>query len=140
MTLPAPRDQFCGCIWLPRIRSKAQLFKAGKLPKDYVRPFCHPVAADGHFLAHFQTDKDALLAVVDLPDAEFKAWFLALPNNSDELIAEWNEIAVNLGRPGYPMDERFVWAMENLYPEMKQYDPETVFEMIEYDEGIRPTE
>lgn len=137
MKLPAPRDEQCGCIWLPRIRAKAQRFKAGTLSKDYLRPFCHPVAADGHFLAQFNTDKDSLIAACDLPDAEFEAWFLSLPDNNNERIAEWNEIAVNLGRPGYPMDERFVWALENLYPELMQYDPETVFEMIEYDEGIR---
>ncbi|MBK1857266.1 DUF5069 domain-containing protein [Cerasicoccus arenae] len=136
MNLPAPRDTLFGCMWLPRIRAKAQQYKTGKLPEIYARPFCIPPAVDGQFLAHFQLDKDAILDACDLPDADFEAWFRALPNNSDAHIAKWNEIAVNLGRPGYPMAERLPWAISEYYQHIAHLNPQTVFATLEADEGI----
>jgi len=135
MKLPAPRDELYGCIWLPRIRTKAQLHVAGELPEAYQRPFCHAEGVDGHFLAHFNTDQAALLVASVLPDVEFEEWFRGLRDNCDDHIAAWNEIAVNLGKPGTLMADRFAWARKKYYQHLNP-QPETVFEALEADEGI----
>ncbi|WP_269538624.1 DUF5069 domain-containing protein [Cerasicoccus fimbriatus] len=137
MKLPAPRDEQYGCIWLPRLREKARLFLAEELPAEYLRAFCLPPAVDGLFLTHFNTSKEAFLTACTLPEDAFEAWFLTLQDNSPEHIAAWNESVVNFGRPGYPMAERFPWAKENFYPNLAHLDLQTVFEALEYDEGIR---
>lgn len=136
MKLPAPRDKLFGCMWLPRLRAKAQLHQRGELPEAYQRPFCAAPGVDGQFLAHFQTDQDALLVACDLPDAEFEAWFFELPDNGEGRVDAWNEVAVNLGRPGYPMAERFEWALGQYYTHLADRQLETVFEALEADEGI----
>ena len=107
--IPSPRTRLVDCIWLPRFLAKARQVQAGQLPPDYAARFCAPDSVDDHFLTHFSlTQADALDAVKSHPDDDaFGAWFLAQPGVSAERIARWNEFAENLGRPGYPMAERF---------------------------------
>lgn len=136
MKLPAPREKLFGCMWLARLRAKAQQVADGALPPDYLRAFCHPHGVDGHFLAHFNADEETLLAACNLPDDAFEAWFRALPGNSDAHITAWNEIAVNLGKPGYPMASRFRWALSQYYNHLTHIPLETVFDALEADEAI----
>jgi hypothetical protein len=37
---------------------KTRHHPAGTLEPDFVLPFCHPIATDGVFLAHFEVEKD----------------------------------------------------------------------------------
>lgn len=134
--LPPPREELFGCMWLPRIRAKAQLIENDALPDPYKRAFCHREGVDGHFLSHFNLERDALLAACHLPDDEFEHWFMGLPDNNEGHIATWNMLAVNLGRPGYPMAERFQWAMGQYYTHLVDQQLETVFTMIEADEAL----
>ncbi|MSU64812.1 MAG: DUF5069 domain-containing protein [Opitutus sp.] len=77
MKLRRPTDKLAGCVWLPRFIDKARHHLAGTLDPDYVRPFCHPLATDGVFLAHFALAKEEVIGQV------------AAANGSDELVAAW---------------------------------------------------
>ena len=136
--LPSPRDKLAGCVWLPRIVAKARLFAAGKLPEDYASRFGHVSGVDGYFLTHFRLTRDEILAMASQPDAEFAGWFASRIDCSEKQIAEWNHIAVNLGRPGFPMAERFPVAKATIYKHVAKDSHETVFEVLEADEGIEP--
>jgi hypothetical protein len=134
--LPAPRDRLAGCIWLPRIIAKARLLLAGRLPADYAERFCHPTGVDGQFLSFFGLDRAALLAVADESDDAVAAWFAARPAASSARIAEWNELSVNLGRPGFPMANRLPIAKATSYKYLNTGEMETVFEVLEADEAL----
>ncbi len=138
MKLPAPRDQLAGCVWLPRILTKARWFTAGSLEPDYAARFGHASGVDGQFLAFFALTRDDLLAVGGLGDAEVAAWFAARPEAGDggSRIAEWNHIAVNLGRTGFPMAERLPAGLETTYAHLKGRGLETVFAVLEADESV----
>src|SRR3954470_9199858 len=103
MKLPSPRQQLAGCIWLPRIMAKARSLDRGELAPDYAARFCHPGGIDGQFLGFFQLSREEIVNASRRSDDEVVAWFLSLENATGERIAEWNRIAVNLGRPGFPM-------------------------------------
>jgi hypothetical protein len=132
MKLPGPREQLAGCVWLPRILAKARLLKRGALPPDYDARFCHPTGVDGLFLSHFRLTREDVLAVAALPDAEVGSWFLS--RSSSERIQEWNRIAFNLGRPGFPMADRFPVALATVYKHVDSRGMTTVFEVLEADE------
>lgn len=132
MKLPTPHEQLAGCVWLPRILAKARLFKQGALPPDYAARFCHPTGVDGHFLSHFGLTCEDVLAAADLPESEAPARLLS--RAGAERIQEWNRIAVNLGRPGFPMAERFPIALATAYKHIDSQGMTTVFEVLEADE------
>lgn len=132
LKLPAPREQLASCVWFPRILAKARLFKRGALPSDYAARFCHPTGVDGHFLSHFGLTREDMLAAAELPESEVPAWFLS--RTRAERIQEWNRIAVNLGRPGFPMAERFPIALATAYKHIDSRGMTTVFEVLEADE------
>ncbi|MDR3458354.1 MAG: DUF5069 domain-containing protein [Verrucomicrobiae bacterium] len=132
MNLPLPRTELAGCIWLPRILAKARRLQAGTLPPDYVARFCHPGGVDGAFLAHFGFTREDILAASALPDAEIQSWLLARTNAGR--IAEWNHVAVNLGRPGFPLDGRLPVALATTYKNVDPHGKTTVFEVLEADE------
>ncbi len=136
-SLPSPRARLADCLWLPRIVAKARALHAGELPADYVERFCNPVAVDGHFLQSFGLTKEELLAAVARfpSDEEIATWFRSRPGVDAKRIEKWNELAENLGKPGYPMAERFQTTLTTIY---SHFDPQTVrciFDLIETDEN-----
>ena len=136
MKLPAPRDQLGGCIWLPRILAKARMLQRGELPAEYEARFCQPTGVDGQFLSHFGLSREELLAVAGLPDQQVIEWFRSRTTGSREQIESWNHIAQNLGRPGYPMAERFPIAKATAYSHIDSRNMTTVFEVLEADETV----
>jgi hypothetical protein len=134
MKLPRPSDKLAGCVWLPRIIAKARLLLRHELPEDYVVRFAHPTGVDGHFLAHFGLSRDDVLAIAPRTDAEVAEWFLQRTGDVGGMIATWNEIALNLGRPGYPLAERFPIALATTYRHIDSRGMTTVFEVLEADE------
>ena len=114
--------------------------QAEQLPPEYVARFCSPDSVDDHFLRHFALTKDELLdAVKDHPgEADFGKWFLDRPTVNASQIAQWNELAENLGRPGFPMAARFAEVRPTMY---RHLDPEqgqrleTIFDLLEADES-----
>ena len=133
MKIPSPRETLAGCIWLPRILAKARQLKSGDLPPDYEKRFCHPGGVDGQFLGCFGLTREDMLTAANLSDDEVVAWFQS--RNSPERIAEWNRIAVNLGRPGFPMAERLPLALATSYKHVNPEGITTVFEVLEADEN-----
>jgi len=132
MPLPLPRAQLAGCVWLPRILAKARSLQAGTLPPDYAARFCHPGGVDGAFLAHFNFTREDILAAAALPDASIEPWLLV--RTTPARISEWNHIALNLGRPGFPLAERFPVALATTYKHIDAHGKTTIFEVLEADE------
>ena len=137
-TLPSPRAKLADCLWLPRIVAKARCLQAGELPADYAERFCNPVAVDGHFLQFFGMTKEELLEATNRfqSDEVIATWFCARPGIDSKRIDEWNYLAENLGKAGFPMAERFTAALATIY---SHFDPATVrsiFDLIETDEKI----
>lgn len=134
MTLPSPREKLAGCVWLPRILAKARLIRNGALEAAYASRFCHPTGVDGQFISFFQLTKEDLLVAGTGTDDEVAAWFTSRAAGSGSRIQEWNQMATNLGRPGFPMAERLPVALATVYGHLKDRNPETVFEVLEADE------
>ncbi len=139
LKLPAPREKLAGCMWLPRIVAKARLLVAGKLPDDYVKRFGHVSGVDGYFLTHFRLTRDEIVAMASQPDAEIAGWFASRADGGEKRTAEWNHLAVNLGRAGFPLAERFPIAKTTIYKHVAQDSHATIFELLEADEGIEPS-
>jgi hypothetical protein len=130
--IPGPREQLAGCVWLPRILAKARMLKGGTLAPEYEARFCHPSGVDGHFLAHFGLSREDVVCLAQLQDEAVASWFLA--RTTPDGIEKWNHVAANLGRPGFPMAERFPVAMSTTYKHLDPRGIETVFEALEADE------
>ncbi|HEV2694333.1 MAG TPA: DUF5069 domain-containing protein [Verrucomicrobiae bacterium] len=134
MPLPPPRAQLANCIWLPRILAKARGIEAGTLPPDYAARFCHPGGVDGAFLNHFNFRREDIVTAAALPDWQIEAWLLA--RTTPARIAEWNHVAVNLGRSGFPLADRLPIALATSYKHIDPQGKTTVFEVLEADEKI----
>jgi hypothetical protein len=134
MKLPAPRDRLAGCVWLPRIVAKGRLISAGTLEPEYASRFGHVTGVDGQFLSFFALTKEDILAAGVHDDEQVTTWFTALPSASAQRIQEWNHIAVNLGRSGFPLAERLPQALATTYAHLADKDYKTIFEVIETDE------
>jgi hypothetical protein len=134
VTLPLPRQQLAGCFWLARLVVKARLYKARALPAEYANRFCHPTGVDHQFLSFFDLNRDSLLDAVNLDDSAFATWFLGQPQVTESRIADWNRLAVNLGRSGFPMAERLPVALSTSYKHLDSSGITSVFEAIEQDE------
>ena len=140
MKLRRPADKLAGCVWLPRFIDKARHHSAGTLEAEYIRPFCHPLATDGVFFAHFQLDKDEITGVVagsKGDDTIIAQWFEGRPQYTPERVAAWNELAPNIGKEGYPVRSGFLWVLRHYY-DGKAPDPrvDSAFTAIAYDEGF----
>ncbi len=133
MPLPRPTDQLAGCVWLPRLLAKARLLATGGLPDDYAKRFCHASGVDGQFLRFFVLTRDDVVAAAALSDDAAAAWFLAEPARASR-VTEWNYVAVNLGRPGFPMAERLPIALATTYRHLADQRFATVFEVLDADE------
>ena len=134
MKLPSPHQKLADCVWLARILAKARLSVARQLPPEYESRFGHPTGTDGQFLSFFRVSKEDLVTICGQSDSAVAAWFLSLPTASPSRISEWNHIAVNLGRPGFPMAERLPVALATIYKHLVDGKFETVFEVLEADE------
>lgn len=133
--LPRPMDALAGCVWLPRIIAKARLLRSGRLPEEYASRFCHPTGVDWQFLSFFGLNRDAVSQAAALPDDGVARWFSSLPGATAGRIAEWNRIAPNLGRPGFPMADRLPVALATTYASVAHLKPKTVFEALDADEN-----
>jgi hypothetical protein len=136
MNIPAPKERLANCVWLPRIIAKARLYQRGELPPGYAERFCHPSGVDALFLNHFHLTREAILSVAEQSDESLAAWFSARPEGSAASIAQWNDTALNLGRPGYPLAERFQVAKETVYKHVDSRGMTTVFEVLEADDRL----
>lgn len=125
-------------MWLPRFIDKCRSHFSGTLPPDYQIAFCSPHGIDGIFLAHFGvTPAEAQAVIRAAPtDADVARWFSALPGYKPEKIQAWNELAPNIGKPGFPGERGFAWARRNLLAACT--DPRVVsgFTAIAWDEGF----
>jgi hypothetical protein len=130
--LPRPTQKLAGCVWLPRILAKARQSQGGLLHQDYAANFCNPKGVDGIFMAHFGLSREEILSAAALTDNKAAEWFL--PRTTPERIAQWNHTGLNLGRPGYPMAERFPVALATTYNNVDSRGLTTVFEVLEADE------
>jgi hypothetical protein len=139
LNLRRPTARLADCVWLPRFIDKARHHLAGTLDPDFVRPFCHPLATDGAFLGHFELTKDEILGVIarsNGDDALVAEWFRQRPQSGAEKVAAWNELAPNIGKPGFPMHRGFTWMLRQLYGGVPP-DPRvnSAFTAIAFDEG-----
>ena len=133
--LPTPRATLGGCMWLPRIIAKAKLIESGALPAEYAARFCHPTGVDAQFLAFFELEKEDVARASRGTDEQVASWFAKLTAANPSLIERWNELAQNLGRPGFPMAERLPIALATTYKHLEPSKFSSVFEVIEADEG-----
>jgi hypothetical protein len=135
MDLPPPRASLAGCMWLPRILAKARLLQSGALPPDYAARFCHPTGVDGQFLSFFGLTKDDILAVGRLADDAAALRFEKLTSSRPGIISQWNDLAQNLGKTGFPMAERLPVALASIYQNLDPAKIGSIFEAIEADES-----
>lgn len=140
MTLPSPRAKLAGCVWFARIRAKARLLEAGELPESYEPFFCHPQGVDGQFLRFFSLDRDRIMEMAGWSDSETASRFLELPHVSPDRIEEWNKIAENLGREGFPMAEALTRGLQGSYQRIAHWKPATIFEALEADDQVEEGE
>jgi hypothetical protein len=135
--LRRPFDSLAGCIWLPRFIDKARHHLAGTLPPDYVGAFCNPLGIDGIFLSHLLLKRDELLEVIrrESTDEAIAGWFAARRESAPERIAAWNELAPQIGKPGFPCARTFRWTLKYLYPGCTDPRVTTNFLAIAWDEG-----
>ena len=134
LKIPGPREKLAGCIWLPRILAKARLLQRGELPQEFAERFCHPTGVDMQFLTHLGLTKEDILAASALPDSKIPAWLKS--HASIERVENWNQVAVNLGRPGFPMAERLSVALANSYKHIDPRGKTTIFEVLEADDKL----
>ena len=83
-------------------------------------------------MAHFGLSREDVFTAATWSDEKISEWFLS--RNSAERIEQWNETAVNLGRPGYPLAERLPVALATTYRNVAHLKPTTIFEVLEADE------
>jgi hypothetical protein len=121
--------------WLPRIIAKARLIESGALPAEYAARFCHPSGVDAEFLRFFELQKEDVTSASRETDEQIVSWFGNLTARHPLRISQWNELAQNLGRPGYPMAERLPIALATTYKHLEPSKFNSVFEVIEADEG-----
>jgi hypothetical protein len=139
MKLPSPREKLAGCVWLARIVAKARCAVAHQLPPEYEARFCHPTGTDGQFIAFFGVTREDILGVSGKSDDQIGAWFIGRPGSSPARIEEWNHLAVNFGRPGFPMEGRVPIALSTTYKHLAGRKIETIFELLEADEAVGQT-
>jgi hypothetical protein len=121
-------------MWLPRIIAKARLIASGALPAEYAARFCHPNGVDAEFLRFFNLQREDIVDAAQSTDEQIASWFGNLTAAHPSLVSQWNQLAQNLGRPGYPMAERLPIALATTYKHLESSKFSSVFEVIEADE------
>jgi hypothetical protein len=134
MHIPAPREKLADCMWLPRILAKARGLQNGQLPAAYAARFCHPTGVDNQFLQFFSLNREDILSAATWPDERVAEWFIA--RTGPARIEQWNELAVNLGREGYPMTDRLQIGLSSTYQHLAGRGFQTIFEVLEADDQI----
>jgi hypothetical protein len=134
--LPPPRSKLAGCVWLPRLVAKIRGIAQGTLPTEYLARFCDRDSVDDHFLRFFEVTKDDLTAAVNRfeSDDAIAHWFRARPDFEEGRVARWNELAENLGRPGFPMAARLLEVLPRMYAHLNPNGVHSIFELLEADE------
>jgi Domain of unknown function (DUF5069) len=138
MNIRRPQEKLGDCCWLARIVDKVRLFISGGLPEDYAPFFCDRRAMDGIFLRFFGLSKEVLVEAVRQSDGDdriVEEWFLAQRGVSRDRIEKWNELAPNIGRPGYPGHQILEWAKEHVYTSYPNPAEASAFEVMDLDEG-----
>jgi hypothetical protein len=135
ITLPPPRATLAGCMWLPRIITKARLLQNRALPSEYEARFCHSTGVDAQFLHFFALTKEDVLLASRGNDEQVASWFRELASPRPSIISEWNYLAQNLGRPGFPMADRLPVALSTTYRHLNPSKISSVFEALEADES-----
>ncbi len=125
-------------MWLPRFIDKARHHFAGTLAPDYQRAFCSALGVDGAFFTHFALVKEDVLATIqrEASDEAIAAWFTARPESNSDRIAAWNDLAPNLGKPGFPGHRTFTWALNKIYAGRPDPRVDSAFTAIAWDEGF----
>ena len=141
INIRSPFEKLAGCYYLARLADKIRLELAGQLSEDY-RPYLfHRHGADTQFTNYFGLAKEELIEAVKTAnddDARMAAWFEQRTGLDEAKRNAWNELAVNLGKPGFPMAKTLTWAKENLLPHCPDPTIDTVFKAIEWDEWRIP--
>lgn len=133
-----PTDKLAGCMWLARLTEKIRLKLAGNLDEDFQMPFCHPRATDGLFFAHFGLTKEEIIPAVEAAgddNDKIVAWFLARGADMPEKIDAWNQMAPQLGRPGFLGEGIFTFAKRRVYKGPNDPRINSIFLVIAADEG-----
>jgi hypothetical protein len=143
IALPLPRAQLADCVWLPRMAAKIRGIARGALPAEYVARFCDRDSVDEHFLRFFGISKEEMIDAVNRLDSDdgIARWFRARPGMDGARIAQWNEFAEDLGKPGFPMATRFLEVRPTTYAHLDPASVHSIFDLLEADEknaAIRP--
>src|SRR5437879_2223331 len=137
-SIRSPYETLAGCYYLARLTHKIRLELAGQLSEDY-RPYLfHRHGEDSQLRRFFNLTKEELIEAVrpsNNDDNLVASWLEQRTGLDEEKPNTWNALAVNLGKPGYPMAKTLVWAKENLLPRCSDPTIDTVFKAIEWDEG-----
>jgi hypothetical protein len=134
MKLPPPETSLAGCVFLPRIIAKARALRTGDLPPEFAGRFGAPDGVDGLFLRWFGLSADQITAAAASDDASVAQWFERVPGVTAQRVTEWNHMAVNLGRPGFPLADRLPIAPTSKYGHLADRGIHTIFEMLRADE------
>ena len=110
---------------------------ADQLPPDYVERFGHPDGVDGNFFRFFGVTHEQMMDGLTChpTDADFVAWFTALPGIDPDRIAAWNAFAEKLGQPGYPMAERLAEVLSKRSARFETSKTHSIFDLIAFDES-----
>ena len=138
INIRSPFEKLAGCHHLARITDKIRLHLSGTLPVDYQRPLFHPRGLDGFFMDHFGLAKEELLEMVtasDHDDAKVARWFDHRIDGDEQKMKTWNELSVNLGKPGHPMHETLEWARKKYNSKCDDASIDSTFKLIDWDEG-----
>jgi len=137
-SIRSPYEKLAGCYYLARLTHKIRLELAGQLSEDY-RPYLfHRHGTDTQLLRYFNLTQEELIDAVrtsNNDDSVVASWFEQRTGLDEQKRNHWNELAVNLGKPGFPMAKTLLWAKENLLPHCSDPTIDTVFKAIEWDEG-----
>ena len=137
MGIRGPYGKLAGCLYLARLVDKVRHQSAGTLPGDFHRYLFHPKGIDGVFLSHFGLTKEEIVDIVQKfrdDDSQIESWFDKRIGSDQRAISDWNDIAINLGRSGYPMAESFPRAKKVAH---NCDDPsiDICFKLLDWDEG-----
>jgi hypothetical protein len=124
IALPLPRARLADCVWLPRLVTKIRGIARGALP------------ADAHFLRFFGISKEEMIDAVYRLDSDdaIARWFRAQPGMDGARIAQWNDFAEDLGKPGFPMAKRFLEVRPTTYAHLDPASVHSIFDLLEADE------
>ena len=96
-------------------------------------------ASNAQFLRFFGLHREDVLRASRGTDEQVAAWFEAVTVLHPSLVSQWNNLAQNLGRPGFPMAERLPIALATTYQHLLPSKFSSVFEVIEADEADTTT-